>query len=75
MRTGLEEMFERETAEIRDKKTPYAVRLILLRRLVQIQEGCVRSYEDGSYASPINPEDVKDAKEYLDRLKQITITL
>lgn len=75
MRPGLEGMFERETAELFDKNTPYAVRLMQWRRLVQIQEGCVRSYEDGSYASPINPEDVKDAKEYLEQLKQITITL
>jgi hypothetical protein len=73
MRPGLEEMFKRETADLFDK--PYAVRHMLWRRLVQIQEGCVRSYEDGSIVSPVNPEDVKDAKEYLGRLKQIRITL
>jgi hypothetical protein len=75
MRPGLEDMFKRETAELFDKNIPYAVRLMQWSRLVQIQEGCVRVYEDGSIASPINPEDVKDAKEYLERLKQIRITL
>lgn len=75
MRPGLEDMFKRETAKFSDKNIPYAVRRMQWSRLVQVQEGSVRSYEDGSYASPINPEDVKDAKEYLERLKQIKITL
>jgi len=73
MRPGLKEMFERETADLFDKHSPYAVRRMKWSRLVQIQEGCVRNYEDGSIVSPINPEDVKDAKEYLERLKQIRL--
>jgi len=44
-------------------------------RLVQLQEGCVRIYEDGSIVSRIDPEDVKDSKEYLERLKQIRLTI
>jgi len=75
MRPGLEEMFERETADFHNKKIPYAVRLLSWMRLIQVQDGVVRTYTDGSIASPINPEDVKDAKEYLDRLKQIKIIL
>jgi hypothetical protein len=75
MRPGLEEMFERETADFHKKKIPYAVRLLSWMRLIKIQEGAFRTYTDGSIVSPINPEDVKDAKEYLERLKQIKITL
>jgi len=75
MRPGLEEMFERETADFHNKKIPYAVRSLSWIRLIQVQEGAVRSYTDGSIVSQINPEDVKDAKEYLERLKQIKITL
>ena len=75
MRPGLEEMFNRETEELFDKNTPFAVRVMKWTRLVQLQEGCVRVYEDGSIVSPIDPEDVKDSKEYLDRLKQIRISL
>jgi hypothetical protein len=75
MRPGLEEWFKQETSELFDKSTPYAVRRMKLSRLIQLQEGCVRNYEDGTIVSPINPEDVKDSKEYLERLKQIKITL
>ena len=75
MRPGLEEWFKQETSELFDKNTPYAVRRMKLSRLIQLQEGCVRTYEDGTIVSPINPEDVKDCKEYLGRLKQITLTL
>jgi len=75
MRPGLEEWFERETADLRDKTVPYAVRLMKWRRLVQAQEGVVRVQKDGSIATPIDPEDIKDANEYLERLKQIRITL
>jgi hypothetical protein len=75
VRPGLEEMLERETADFHNKKLPYAVRLLSLMRLIQVQEGVVRTYADGSIVSPINPEDVKDAKEYLERLKQIKISI
>ena len=75
MRPGLEEMFNRETGELFDKNTPFAVRVMKWMRLVQLQEGCVRTYEDGLIVSSINPEDVKDSKEYLERLKQIRISL
>jgi len=75
MRPGLEKWFKQETAELFDKHTPYAVRRMKWSRLIQLQDGCVRSYEDGSIISPINPEDVKDAKEYLERLRQIRIPL
>ena len=75
MRPGLEEWLKQETSELFDKQTPYAVRVMKLRRLVQLQDGCVRNYEDGTIASPINTEDVKDSKEYLERLKQIKIPL
>lgn len=74
MRPGLEEWFKKETAELHDKKIPYAVRLLQWRRLVQAQEGVVRTYTDGTIVSSINPEDVKDANEYLERLKKITIS-
>ena len=75
MRPGLEEMFKDETKDLFDKNIFYAVRVMKWSRLVQLQEGCVRVYEDGSIVSPINPEDVKDSKEYLERLKQIAIPL
>lgn len=75
MRPGLQEMFKQETADLFDKNSHYAVRAMKLIRLIQLQEGCVRIYEDGSIVSPIDPEDVKDAKEYLEQLKQIRIPL
>ena len=75
MRPGLEEIFNEETRDLFDENFSYAVRVMKWSRLVQLQEGCVRIYEDGSIASPINPEDVKDSKEYLERLKQIRIQL
>jgi hypothetical protein len=74
MRPGLEEMFSSETEELFDKNTPLVVRFMKWTRLVHLQQGCVRSYEDGSIVSSINPEDVKDAKEYLERLKQIRLS-
>jgi len=75
MRPGLEEMFNSETEELFDQNTPFAVRVMKWTRLVQLQEGCVRIYEDGSVVSSVNPEDVKDSKEYLERLKQIRLSL
>jgi hypothetical protein len=75
MRPGLEEMLNRETEELFDKNTPFAVRVMKWTRLVQPQQGCVRIYEVGSIVSPINPQDVKDSKEYLEQLKQIRIWL
>lgn len=75
MRPGLEEMFRDETKELLDKNISYAVRVMKRSRLVQLQEGCIRTYKDGSIVSPINPEDVKDSEEYLERLKQIVIPL
>lgn len=75
MRPGLEEMFNRETEELFNKNTPIAVRIMKWMRLVQLQEGCVRNYEDGLIASPIDPEDIKDCKEYLERLNQIRVSL
>jgi hypothetical protein len=75
MRPGLEEWYKQETADLHDKKLPYAVRLLRWRRLIQAQEGAVRTYADGSIVSPINPDDVKDSNEYLERLKQIQISL
>jgi hypothetical protein len=75
MRPGLEEWFKQETDELLDKQTPHAVRILKLSRLIQLQEGCVRNYEDGTIGSPINPEDVKDSKEYLERLRQVIIPL
>jgi hypothetical protein len=75
MRPGLEQWFKRETAELHDKGVPYAVRLQKWTRLIQAQEGVVRVHTDGSIATPIDPEDIKDAREYLERLKQIKIKL
>ena len=75
MRPGLEEWFNDETKDLFDTRIPYAVRVMKRSRLVQLQEGCVRIYEDGTIVSPIDPEDVKDSKEYLERLKQIRISL
>jgi hypothetical protein len=75
MRTGLEKWFEKETAELHDKSIPYAVRLLKWRRFIQAQEGVCRVNIDGSIASPIDPEDTKDDYEYLERLRQIRITL
>jgi len=75
MRPGLEEMFKQETAELFDRNLSVAVRVMKWSRLVQLQEGCVRIYEDGSIVSRIDPEDVKDSKEYLERLKQIRLTI
>lgn len=49
-----------------------AVALLLV---IQSQEGVVRTYTDGSIVSPIDPDDVKDANEYVERPKHIKITL
>jgi len=74
MRPGLERWFEDETADLRDKKIPYVIRLRKRQQLIQAQEGVVKIYTDKSI-SPIDPVDEKDASEYLERLKQIVITL
>jgi hypothetical protein len=74
MRPGLEEWFQHETAEVRDKSLPYGVRLHKWKRLIQAQEGVIRVQTDGSIATPIDPEDTKDANEYLERLKRIRPT-
>jgi hypothetical protein len=75
MRPGLEKLFEEETARLNDKSIPYAVRLQKWRKLVREQEGLVQIQKDGSIASPIGPEEVKDAMEYLERLIQNKINL
>jgi hypothetical protein len=74
MRPGLEEMFEEETAPLLDTKRPYAVRMIEWLRLIRVQDGVVRDQTDGSIVSPISPEDIEDAKEYLERLRQLRLT-
>jgi hypothetical protein len=74
MRPGLEEWFQEETVELHDKSIPYAVRLMRRTRLIQAQEGVVKIYNEKSI-SPINPEDAKDALEYLERLRQTKISL
>jgi hypothetical protein len=73
MRPGLEDMFNRETTEFFDENVPYAVRRMKLTRLIEIQERCVLIYHDRSIATPIDPEDVKDSEEYLERLKGLNI--
>ena len=75
MRDGLEEMFQQETAELFDKNRPYAVRVLKWRRLIQLQEAVVRGNTDGSIASPVDPEHIKDTAEYLERLKQLKVPL
>jgi hypothetical protein len=73
MKPGLEQMFRDETAAFSDKRIAYSVRLLLWRRLIQTQEGVVRVQSDGSIATPIDPDETKDAIEYLERLKQIKL--
>lgn len=75
MRPGLEEWFKEETAVLYDTSVSYAVRLQRWKRLIQAQEGVVRIQYDGSIATPIDPEETKDAEEYLERLKQIRVPL
>jgi len=75
MRPGLEEWFREETADFHNKTIPYAVRRMKLERLIQAQEGVVRIHSNGSIATPIDPEDTKDAMEYLERLRQMRLTL
>jgi hypothetical protein len=75
MRPGLEEWFKEETAALSDAKIPFSVRTLQWKRLIQAQEGVVRVQSDGSIATPIDPDDVKDAIEYLERLKQIKVPL
>jgi hypothetical protein len=75
MRAGLEEWFKQETADLHDQRIPYAVRLLKWKRLIQAQEGVVKIHKDGSITTPIDPEETKDATEYLERLRQIKITL
>lgn len=73
MRPGLEQWFEEETAELNDKRIPYSVRLHKWKRLIHAQEGVVRIQSDGSIASPIDPEETKDAIEYLEKLRRVKI--
>lgn len=75
MRPGLEEWFKEETAALSDTSIPYAVRIQKWKRLIQAQEGVVRIQSDGSIATPVDPEDTKDAIEYMERLKQIKVPL
>ena len=75
MKPGLEQWFEEETAEFKDKRIPYAVRLIRWKRLIQAQEGVVRIQKDGSIATPTDPEETKDAEEYLECLRRFKVTL
>jgi hypothetical protein len=73
MKPGLEELFENETAKLADRNVPRSVRLQQWLRLIHLQEGVVKVQSDGSIATPINPEDAKDVKEYLARLKQFKV--
>lgn len=73
MRPGLEEWFKEETAALSDTSIPYGVRLHQWKRLIQAQDGVVRIQTDGSITSPIDPDDSKDAVEYLGRLKQVNV--
>ena len=75
MRPGLEDWFKEETAVLFDTSIPYVVRTHQWKRLIQAQEGVVRVHSDGSIATPIDPDDTKDAIEYLERLKQIKVPL
>jgi hypothetical protein len=75
MRPGLEEWFKDETAALSDTNIPYGVRRLQWKRLIQAQEGVVRIQSDGSIATPVDPDDTKDAIEYLERLKQIKVPL
>ena len=73
MKPGLEDWFKQETAPLSDMKIPYSVRLQQWRRLIQAQTGVVRIQSDGSIATPIDPEEKKDALKYLDRLRQFKV--
>ena len=75
MRPGLKEWFEAETAPLCDKSIPYSVRLIRWKRLIQAQQGVIRVQTDGSITSPISPDEVNDAVEYLERLKNFKVPL
>jgi len=75
MKPGLEKWFKDETAPLSDICIPYSVRLLQWKRLIQAQQGVLRVQTDGSIASPTDPEEIKDAKEYLERLKQFKVPL
>jgi len=75
MRPGLEKWFAEETAEFNNKNIPFAVRLIKLRRLIQAQEGVVRIQTDGSIASPVDPVEIEESWEYLERLRKFKIDI
>jgi hypothetical protein len=75
MRPGLEEWFKEETAALSDTNIFYCVRLLQWKRLIQAQEGVVRIQSDGSIATPVDPDETKDAIEYLECLKQIKVPL
>src|SRR5260370_10500961 len=73
MRPGLEEWFKEGSAVLSDRNIRYGVRMLQWKRLIQAQEGVVRIQSDGSIATPVDPDDTKDAIEYLERLKQIKV--
>jgi hypothetical protein len=75
MRPGLEEWFNQETAPLYDTTIPHYLRLRQLLQLIQAQEGVVRIQTDGSIVTPIAPDDIADAAEYLERLRQIRVPL
>jgi hypothetical protein len=75
MRPGLEKMFNDETEELFDKNTTLADRITKWTGLVQLQEGCIRTFEDRSIVSNVDPKDVTEAKGYLERLKRIRLSL
>ena len=66
MRDAAEQRFNQQTAELYDKQIPYHDRDRKRKRLVREQEDAI--------ATPTDPEDAKDAEEYLERLMRITIT-
>lgn len=75
LRPGLEKMFNDETAPLSDKTIPRSVRLQQWLRLIRVQEGVVKIQSDGSIATPIDPEEKKDAMEYFERLRHLKVPL
>jgi hypothetical protein len=73
LRPGLEKLFKEDTAALYDTIIPYSVRIKKWKQLIDQHEGAVRVNNDGSNASPIDPEGIKDANEYLELLKQIKV--
>jgi hypothetical protein len=68
-------MFNDETAPLSDKTIPRSVRLQQWLRLIRVQEGVVKIQSDGSIATPIDPEEKKDAMEYFERLRHLKVPL